>query len=214
MTTPFQAEIIPATPFQQNCALIWCTKTQKGVVTDPGDSPEAVIAAAKKRGVTIEKILLTHGHLDHASGATALSRATGAPVFGPQQEDSFLLEHLADNRTRPGFEHAEACRPEGYWEDGDSVSFGEVTFQVLHCPGHTPGHVVYFCEAARFAFVGDVIFAGSVGRTDLWRGNHEQLITSIKTKLLPLGDDVEFLPGHGSTSSFGHEKAWNPYLRD
>lgn len=213
MAIPFQAEIIPTTPYQQNCALIWCTQTKKAAVMDPGGPAAPVLAAAARHQVTIEKIFITHGHLDHASGATELARETGAQIEGPNEEDRFLLEHLDENRSKPGFEHAEPCTPDRFLKDGDTIRFGAVEFQALHCPGHTPGHMVYYCPEARFAFVGDVIFAGSVGRTDLWRGDADQLITSIKTKLLPLGDDVEFLPGHGMASRFGREKIYNPFLR-
>lgn len=158
--SPFQAICLPVTPYQQNCTLLWCAKTRKGAVIDPGGGLDRLEQAIQQYDVTVEQILLTHGHLDHASGAAQLSRETGAPVIGPQADDEFLLTALAENRAVPGFEHAEPCQPARYLSDGDVVTFGEVVFEVLHTPGHTPGHVVYFCREAQFAFVGDVLFKG------------------------------------------------------
>lgn len=211
MALPFQALCIPVTPYQQNCTLLW-DEAHKGAVIDPGGDIEAIRAAIDGQSVRVEKIFLTHGHLDHASGAAELSRLTGAPVEGPHEDDKFLLDALEENRRMPGFETAEVCRPDLWLKDGDTVSFGSVSLSVLHCPGHTPGHVVYYHPDVKLAFVGDVLFRGSIGRTDFPRGDHIQLLQSIRTKLLPLGDDVEFVPGHGPMSRFGYERQNNPFL--
>lgn len=211
MSEPFHATVIPVTPYGQNCTLLW-DEAGDGAVIDPGGDVENIRTAIAQNNVTVERIFLTHGHLDHASGAMRLARETGAVIEGPHRDDQFLLDALEENRVTPGFELAEACKPVRWLSDGDTVSFGTVTFEVLHCPGHTPGHVVYFSPAARMAFVGDVLFKGSIGRTDFPRGNYEQLITSIRTKLLTLGDDVVFLPGHGPMSAMGDEKRSNPFL--
>lgn len=212
--SPFQAVCIPVTPYQQNCTLLWCTETQKGAVIDPGGEVDRIRAAIAQYDVELERIFITHGHLDHASGAARLSRETGVAITGPHAEDEFLLSALDSNRNVPGFEEAEPCAPARYLVDGDTVSFGAVTFEVLHTPGHTPGSVSYFCPAARFAFVGDVLFKGSVGRTDFARSDHAALIASIRDKLWTLGDDVRFLPGHGPMSNFGFERRNNPFFSD
>jgi hydroxyacylglutathione hydrolase len=212
--SPFRAAVIPVTPYQQNCSLLWCDRTMKGAIIDPGGEVERILDAAAANGVTVEKIFLTHGHLDHASGATRLSRLSGAPVEGPHTDDTFLLSALEDNRVVPGFEQAEACAPSRFLADGDTVAFGEVTFDVLHCPGHTPGHVVYVHRAAQIAFIGDTLFRGSIGRTDLPGGNHAALIDSITGKLWPLGGEMRFLPGHGPMSSIAAERRSNPFVGD
>ena len=215
MTEPsIKAAILPVTPFQQNCSLVWCTRTMKGAVVDPGGEIarlQQMIAAQK---VTVEKVLLTHGHLDHAGGAAALSRALGVPIEGPHKDDLFLLEGLGEQGKRYGFSGSEPCLPNRWLEDGDAVTIGEATLGVRHCPGHTPGHVVFFHEATRLAFVGDVLFRGSVGRTDFPRGNHGDLVKSITGRLWPLGDDMNFVPGHGQMSTFGWERKTNPYVCD
>jgi hydroxyacylglutathione hydrolase len=210
----FHAAIIPVTPYQQNCTLLWCDKTKKGAIIDPGGEIDRLLDAAAEGGVTVEKIFLTHGHLDHASGASELKRRTGATLEGPHRDDSFLLDALAENRVVPGFEDAQPCTPDRFLADGDSVSFGEVTFEVLHCPGHTPGHVVFVQRQAKIAFSGDVLFKGSIGRTDLGGGDQAALIHSIVEKLWPLGDDIRFVPGHGPMSSFGEERRTNPFVGD
>jgi glyoxylase-like metal-dependent hydrolase (beta-lactamase superfamily II) len=186
----------------------------RGVLIDPGGEVERLKQAAAAQGVTLEKILLTHGHLDHASGANRIAREFGIPIEGPHTDDLFLLEDLGRNARRPGFSDAENCLPARWLGDGDTVSFGEVEFGVRHCPGHTPGHVVFFHAGMRIAFVGDVLFKGSVGRCDLPRGNWQQLIDAITTRLWPLGDDMQFVPGHGPMSSFGWERKTNPYVSD
>jgi hydroxyacylglutathione hydrolase len=211
---PFHAAIVPVTPYQQNCSLLWCEKTKKGAIIDPGGDVGRLIAAAEENGVAIEAIFLTHGHLDHASGAAELQRRTKARLEGPHRGDKFLLDALADNRVMPGFSHAEPCTPDRFLDDGNTVSFGEVTLEVLHCPGHTPGHVVFVHREGKIAFSGDVLFQGSIGRTDFPGGDHATLIHSIVEKLWPLGDDVRFVPGHGPMSSFGDERRSNPFVGD
>ena len=211
---PLKAQIIPVTPYQQNCSLVWCTATSKGVLIDPGGDSERLKAQVQANGVEIEKILLTHGHLDHASAATRLARDYGVRIEGPHADDLFLLEDLGRNARRPGFADAENVMPDRWLNDLDTVTFGTVEFGVRHCPGHTPGHVVFFHQGAKIAFVGDVLFAGSVGRTDFPRGNHQQLVDSITERLWPLGDDMRFVPGHGQMSSFGWERKTNGYVSD
>ena len=224
MTTPTSAAtasqpalavgILPVTAFEQNCSLIWCTKTMKGAVVDPGGEVERILAAAKAKGITIEKILLTHGHLDHAGGAAALRRATGVPVIGPHKDEAELLSSMAAQGQMYGLPGTENCVPDQWLQDGDTVTVGEVTLGVRHCPGHTRGHVVFYSEDAHIAFVGDVLFQGSVGRTDFPGGSFEQLVGSITQRLWPLGDDMRFVPGHGPTSTFGHERKTNPFVSD
>jgi glyoxylase-like metal-dependent hydrolase (beta-lactamase superfamily II) len=213
--TPIKAAIVPVTPYQQNCSLVWCTRTKRGAVIDPGGDLDRLREAIAREGVILEKVLLTHGHLDHASGAARLARDFGGlPIEGPHHDDRFLLDALGRNAVRPGFGEAENCTPTRWLADGDTVTIGEAELGVRHCPGHTPGHVVFFHEGARVAFVGDVLFAGSVGRSDLPRGNHQQLVDSIVGRLWPLGDDMHFVPGHGQMSTFGWERKTNPYVCD
>jgi hydroxyacylglutathione hydrolase len=213
-TAPIKAAILPVTPYQQNCSLVWCTRTMRGAVVDPGGDLERLKAALTLESVTVEKVLLTHGHLDHASGAARLAREFGVPIEGPHRDDAFLLDELGRNAVRPGFAEAENCTPDRWLEDGDTVTVGEATFGVRHCPGHTPGHIVFFHDGVKVAFVGDVLFAGSIGRTDFPRDNHQQLIESIVGRLWPLGDDMQFVPGHGPISTFGRERLTNPYVAD
>ena len=211
---PLRAAILPVTPYRQNCSLVWCTRTRRAAFVDPGGEVERLRQAADSQGLTVEKILLTHGHLDHASGAAKLAREYGVPIEGPHTDDLFLLEELGRNAGRPGFADAEDCKPTRWLEDGDTVSVGEVALGVRHCPGHTPGHVVFFHEGSRIAFVGDVLFKGSIGRCDLPRGNYRQLVDAIVARLWPLGDDMHFVPGHGQMSSFGWERKTNPFVCD
>ncbi len=214
-----KAAVIPVTPFQQNCALLWDEDTGKGTVVDPGGEVDRIMAAVAETGATVEHILLTHGHLDHAGGAADLRDALAAgrsvppPVIGPDERDRFLLEGLAEQAARFGIEGARAVLPDRWLSEGDEVEIGGAAFSVLHCPGHTPGHVVFVSAALRFALVGDVLFQGSVGRTDFPYGDGGALIDSIHRKLLPLGDDIVFLCGHGPGSSFGRERLGNPFLR-
>ncbi|UYO45011.1 MBL fold metallo-hydrolase [Rhodopseudomonas palustris] len=206
------AAIIPVTPFQQNCTLLWCEATRKAVVVDPGGDVPEILAAIEKTNVEVGAIWLTHGHIDHVGGAADLRDALKVEVIGPHRDDQFLLDNVVNSGRSFGIDGVRDVTPDRWLADGDSVSIGELSFQILHCPGHSPGSVVFFNEAMRFAFVGDVLFAGSVGRTDLPGGSHATLIQSITQKLLPLGDDVGFICGHGPGSSFGQERLTNPFL--
>lgn len=210
---PLRVGIIPVTPLQQNCSLIWCTKTMKAALVDPGGDLDKLKAAVAKVGVTIEKLLITHGHLDHCGQAGILAKELGVPIEGPHPDDLFWIEQLAQDGGKYGM-HAESFVPDRWLDDGDTVTVGEQTLQVLHCPGHTPGHVVFYTPEGHLAIVGDVLFAGSIGRTDFPRGNHQQLIDSITQKLWPLGNDVTFIPGHGPTSTFGRERQTNGFVSD
>jgi glyoxylase-like metal-dependent hydrolase (beta-lactamase superfamily II) len=213
--SPIRCGILPVTPFQQNCSLVWCTETMKGAMVDPGGEIERLIEAARQQKVTIEKILVTHGHLDHAGAVVDLAdRLGGVPVEGPQREDAFWIDRVAEQGARYGMDWCKPFTPDRWLEDGDTATVGNQTFRVIHCPGHTPGHVVFFHDGARLAFVGDVLFHGSIGRTDFPRGIHEDLIRSITTRLWPLGDDVTFVPGHGPLSTFGQERQTNPFVGD
>ena len=209
-----KAAILPVTPFQQNCSLIWCDDTGRGAVVDPGGDLERIRAAIDETGMKVEKILVTHAHLDHAGGVDELARSLGVAVEGPHRDDAFLIESLAEQGARFGFEGSRPFIPDRWLEDGDEATIGNLVLQVRHCPGHTPGHVVFISEEARVAAVGDVIFQGSIGRSDLPRGNHEQLIRSIRERLFPLGDDITFIPGHGAVSTFGQERRSNPFVSD
>ncbi|MDP2834840.1 MAG: MBL fold metallo-hydrolase [Pseudomonadota bacterium] len=204
--------ILPVTPYQQNCSLIWCEATRQAALVDPGGDVEMLLAAVERAGVTLTKLLLTHGHLDHVGGALELSRRLNLPIVGPHPGDAFLLDNLPQQAEMFGFPPAESFAPKEWLHDGDSVVVGKLALQVIHCPGHTPGHVVLFEPESRHAFVGDVLFKGSIGRTDFPRGNHDDLIASIKEKLFPLGDDVAFVPGHGPMSTFGFERRSNPFV--
>lgn len=210
--TSARAAIIPVTPFQQNCTLLWCEETKKAVIVDPGGDIPRIREAVEKTGVTVEKILLTHGHIDHAGGAAEAREIYGVAIEGPHKADEFLLNSLVASGRGYGIE-ARNVVPDRWLEEGDVVNVGSVAFSVLHCPGHSPGSVVFFNEAQRFALVGDVLFRGSIGRTDLPSGDHAALIQSIRTKLLPLGDDVAFICGHGPMSTIGEERVSNPFIR-
>lgn len=215
MTQPasIRAAIVPVTPFQQNCSLVWCTKTMKAALVDPGGELGKLKEAVAKAGVTLEKILLTHGHADHCGQAGMLAAELGLPIEGPHADDIFWIAKLEEDGPRFGME-CEVFEPTRWLADGDNVTVGEATFEVIHCPGHTPGHVVFFHRGTSFAFVGDVLFAGSIGRTDFPMGNHQDLLDAITQKLWPLGDNVTFVPGHGPTSTFGQERASNPFVGD
>ncbi|ALS59573.1 MBL fold metallo-hydrolase [Pandoraea norimbergensis] len=206
--------LIPVTPFQQNCTLLVCDATQRAAVVDPGGDIDRIVGEIERQGVTLEKIFLTHGHLDHCGGAGELAAKYEVPIEGPHPDDAFWIDQLEAQSARFGFPEPQSFTPDRWLGDGDTVNFGEVTLDVFHCPGHTPGHVVFFSADERLASVGDVLFAGSIGRTDFPRGNHADLIASIRDKLWPLGDDVTFIPGHGPVSTFGQERETNPYVAD
>ncbi len=211
--------VIPVTPFQQNCAILWDDATKHALVVDPGGDVDRIIAAIDQAGVTVERILLTHGHLDHAGGAAELAATlreragdpAATPIEGPDQRDRFLLDGIEDQASAFGFA-ARNVTPDRWLHEGDFVTLDAHRFDILHCPGHTPGHIVFINHAARFALVGDVLFQGSVGRTDFPYGDHAALIGAITDKLLPLGDDMQFLCGHGPGSTIGAERRSNPFL--
>lgn len=211
---PIRAMIAPVTPLQQNCTIVWCAKTLKAAIIDPGGEVPRLLEALKQHGLTLEKIWITHGHLDHAGGTAALKEATGVMIEGPHREDGFWIDQIEESGRAYGMPDAKRFQTDRWLEDGDRVTLGETEFEVFHCPGHTPGHVVFFHREARLAQVGDVLFQGSIGRTDFPRGNHAHLIEAITTKLWPLGEDVAFVPGHGPMSTFGQERQTNPYVSD
>lgn len=206
--------IVPVTAYQQNCSVMVCEETGKAAVFDPGGDIDKIEAAIASLGGTLEVIYLTHGHMDHCAAADILREKYGVQIIGPQKEDAFWIDKLPEYCKMTGFPHADAFVPDRWLNDEDIVSVGNQQLQVKFCPGHTPGHVVFFHEQARLAIVGDVLFQGSIGRTDFPRGDYDTLIASIQTKLWPLGDDVTFIPGHGPTSTFGQERATNPFVAD
>ncbi len=204
--------VTPVTLFQQNCSLVWCESTRRAAIVDPGGDTDQVLAAAAREGVTIEKLLVTHAHIDHAGAAATLARELGVPIEGPHRDDQFWIDLLPEQGARYGFPPAERFEPSRWLEHGDTVTVGQLTLDVVHCPGHTPGHVVFHHAPSRIALVGDVLFQGSIGRTDFPRGDHATLLASIRERLWPLGDDVTFVPGHGPLSTFGDERRSNPFV--
>jgi hydroxyacylglutathione hydrolase len=210
---PLKAAIIPVTPLQQNCTLLWCTATMRGAFVDPGGDLPKLREAARQNGVRIEKILLTHGHIDHCGSAGIFAEELGVKIEGPHEEDRFWIARLAEDGITYGVE-GRPFEPSRWLADGDQVSVGELRFDVRHCPGHTPGHVVFHHSNSKLALVGDVLFKGSVGRWDFPRGDQQQLIFSITRKLWPLGDETAFVPGHGPMSTFGYERRTNPFVSD
>lgn len=206
--------IVPVTAFEQNCTLLWCEATARAAVVDPGGDLDRVLGAAAEEAVEVEKILLTHAHADHAGATAELAERLQVPVEGPQREDAFWIESLAEQSRMFGLPPSRPFTPDRWLEEGDRVEVGEGTLEVLHCPGHTPGHLVFFDRAEGLALVGDVLFHGSIGRTDFPGGDYDTLIGSIRDKLWPLGDAVRFIPGHGPLSTFGEERRTNPYVRD
>jgi hydroxyacylglutathione hydrolase len=213
MNPPLKATIIPVTPLQQNCTLLWCTKTMRGTFTDPGGDLPKLKAAAAQAGVTIEKILLTHGHIDHCGSAGILAEELRVEIEGPHEADMYWIARLEDDGRRWGMT-GKPFAPARWLEDGDTVTVGELTFNVRHCPGHTPGHVVFHHPESKLAIVGDVLFKGSIGRWDFPMGNHQQLVDSITQRLWPMGGETAFVPGHGPMSTFAHERATNPLVGD
>ncbi|HEX5373733.1 MAG TPA: MBL fold metallo-hydrolase [Aquabacterium sp.] len=203
---------IPVTAFEQNCSLVWCDQTQEAALIDPGGDIPRLLAEIERRGLTLKALWLTHAHIDHAGATGTLARTQGVPIVGPHEGDQYWIDALPQQSQMFGFPQAEHFKPDRWLHHGDTVRIGQSELQVLHCPGHTPGHVVFYSPEAAHAFVGDVLFAGSIGRTDFPGGSHPQLIDSIKQRLLPLGDAVTFTPGHGPQSTLGDEKAHNPFL--
>jgi hydroxyacylglutathione hydrolase len=207
-----QYRILPVTPFQQNCTLLWCPDTKRVAIVDPGGEPERILALVGSLKLVPELILLTHGHVDHVGGAHDLRSRLGIPIVGPHREDAFLIEALPSQCMMFGVPPVAGFVPDRWLEDGDQVQVGDQGLAVIHCPGHTPGHVVFYHQTGGLAQVGDVLFAGSIGRTDFPRGNHAQLIASITLRLFPLGDEVRFIPGHGPMSTLGEERRHNPFV--
>jgi glyoxylase-like metal-dependent hydrolase (beta-lactamase superfamily II) len=209
---PLRAAIVPVTPLQQNCTLIWCTATMKAAVVDPGGDLPRIRAAIAEAGVTVEQVLLTHGHIDHAGEAKPLADELGVPIVGPHEADRFWLARLDEDGRNYGIRGV-VFEPDRWLDDGDTVQVGELTLDVYLTPGHTPGHVIFHHAPSRFALVGDVLFQGSIGRTDFPLGSFDDLVASVTQKLWPLGD-VTFIPGHGQPSTFGHERRTNPFVGD
>ena len=210
---PLRAAIIPVTPLQQNCTLLWCTATMRGAFVDPGGDLPRLRAAMAQAGVTIEKILLTHGHIDHAGSAGVFAEELAVPIEGPHEEDRFWIDRLAEDGAAYGV-FGQPFEPGRWLDDGDQVTLGELVLDVRHCPGHTPGHVVFHHPPSKLALVGDVLFQGSVGRTDFPRSDHQALLDSVRNKLWPMGPETVFIPGHGAMSTFAHERATNPFVGD
>lgn len=204
---------LPVTAFQQNCSLVWCDETRQAAVIDPGGDLDLLLAEVKRRGLTLTQIWLTHAHIDHAGGTAELASSLTLPIIGPHPADQFWIDGLPEQSQRFGFPPCDVFTPTRWLADGDTVTVGNCTLQVRHCPGHTPGHVVFYSPEIKRAFVGDVLFAGSIGRTDFPQGDQDTLIASIVTRLWPMGDDTVFIPGHGPESTFGRERKTNPYVR-
>jgi glyoxylase-like metal-dependent hydrolase (beta-lactamase superfamily II) len=205
-------QIIPVTAFQQNCTLLWDDESREAFVIDPGGEPERIRSVIEAEGLAVTSIVLTHGHLDHVGASAPLARGLGVPIIGPHRGDAFLIDALPQQCVMFGFPPVESFQPERWLEDGEVLGLGGHRLRVVHCPGHTPGHVVLVDETERLAQVGDVLFRGSIGRTDFPRGNHRDLLQSIRSRLFPLGDDIRFIPGHGPMSTFGAERRDNPYV--
>jgi hydroxyacylglutathione hydrolase len=208
----FQHEVIPVTAFEQNCSLVWCDETHEAALIDPGGDIPKLLAEVKRLGLTLKAIWLTHPHIDHAGATGTLARTLSLPIIGPHEADQYWIDGLPKQSQMFGFPQAEPFAPTQWLHEGDEVTIGHCTLQVRHCPGHTPGHVIFYEPTTRHAFVGDVLFAGSIGRSDFPGGDHATLIRSINERLLPLGDDVTFTPGHGPDSTMGRERQTNPFL--
>ncbi|MFN4092779.1 MAG: MBL fold metallo-hydrolase [Brevundimonas sp.] len=206
--------ITPVTPLQQNCTTVWCTQTKKAAVIDPGGSVDGILAEIARRGLMLDAIWITHGHLDHAGAAAEMKEKSGAQIIGPHADDQFWIDLIPEQGRKYGLPEARTFVTDRFLNHGDLLRLGETEWEVVHCPGHTPGHVIFFNRAARFAQVGDVLFQGSIGRTDFPRSDHAALLNAITTRLWPLGDDVTFVPGHGPHSTFGQERRTNPFVSD
>lgn len=209
-----QFKIIPVTQFQQNATLIWCDQTMEGALIDPGGETDKLLAEVASTGVSLTKLLLTHAHVDHAGGTQDIADKLDLPIEGPHKADQFWIDIFPQQIQQFGFPEARVFKTNRWLEQGDTVTVGNETLEVYFCPGHTPGHVIFFSRAAKLAQVGDVLFRGSIGRTDFPKGDQATLVNSIKTNLWPLGDDVRFIPGHGPMSSFGEERRSNPYVAE
>lgn len=212
-TTVMRYQIIPVTHYQQNCSLIWCEQTRNAALIDPGGEAERLLQTVEEKALQLKMVLLTHGHLDHVGAANAISQQCQIPVVGPHEADLFLLSSLPQQSQHFGFPHTDNFTPMRWLQDGESIELGELLLEVLHTPGHTPGHVCFFHRESATAFVGDVLFQGSIGRTDFPQGDMNSLLLSIKERLLPLGDEVVVVPGHGPTTTIGNERQYNPYIR-
>lgn len=204
--------IVPVTPFQQNATVLWCEETRHAAVVDPGGDLPLILRVIETEGLVLEKILVTHGHIDHAGAVADLAEKSGLPIEGPQIEDKFWIDGMPEQSRMFGFPAVRSFVPNRWLEQGDQVTVGNQVLDVIHCPGHTPGHVCFYHAPSQLAIVGDVLFQGGIGRTDFPKGDYQTLIRSIKERLLPLGDDVEFVPGHGPMSSFGDERRYNPFV--
>ncbi|MBV6416599.1 MAG: Hydroxyacylglutathione hydrolase GloC [Steroidobacteraceae bacterium] len=209
-----QLAIVPVTPFQQNCSVLWCEHTRAAAIVDPGGDLERVLQVVERERLDLRKILLTHPHLDHAAATAELAESRGLPIEGPHRADAYWIEGLPEQAAMFGFPPSRSFEPTRWLAQGDRVQLGEGELEVLHCPGHTPGHVVFYSRADRLALVGDVLFQGSIGRSDLPGGDQGALLRSIRERLFPLGDDIRFVPGHGPMSSFGAERRTNPFVAD
>ena len=209
-----QYQIIPVTHYRQNCTLLWCDETQRAAVVDPGGNIDLIQQAINERHLTLEKILLTHGHLDHVGGVATLAATLKVPIEGPHMDDMYWINLLPLQAQMMGFAVPQSFQPDRFFVDGDEAAFGNIRLQIRHCPGHTPGHIVFFHSQSKLALVGDVLFQGSIGRTDFPRGNYDDLVNSIRKKLWPLGDEVKFIPGHGPMSTFGDERKNNAFVSD
>lgn len=206
--------IQPVTPFAQNCSVVWDEDTKKAAIVDAGGDVDAIMAIVEEQGLELEKLLVTHGHLDHVGAVADLAEKLGLPIEGPHEADRFWIDQLGSQAQMMNFPPSRSFEPDRWLNDGDTVTVGNISFDVIHCPGHTPGHVIFYNGDHKLAIVGDVLFQGSIGRTDFPQGNHADLISSIRDKLFPLGDDIAFIPGHGPTSTFGHERMSNPFVGD
>ena len=206
--------IVPVTPFQQNATVLWCPETKRAAVVDPGGDLDRILDVLRREGLTLERVLVTHGHIDHAGGVADLAERSGVPIEGPHLDDRFWIDGMPQQSRMFGFPDVRSFTPDRWLTGGDTVQVGNQLLSVIHCPGHTPGHVCFYHEPSRLAIVGDVLFQGSIGRTDFPKGDYDTLIASIRERLLPLGDDVAFIPGHGPMSSFGEERASNPFVSD